>query len=382
MAENDSSQEKTEQPSAKRQKESRDKGQVARSKDFNATVILVCTAVGFLIFGGQLSDHLANMMRQSFEFDTAVIITPTVAFERLFFLAKSGFSALVPILIVIFLLSLVAPLILGGWVFSSESLHPKMSRLNPLEGFKRLFAVKGLMEVVKSILKFIIIGTVAIVVLKKHLPILLALGSAPLEAAINTGAIIMVKSFLWIAGSLIIIAGLDVPFQLYQHNKALKMSKQELRDEHKESEGQPEVKGAIRRAQHELSRRRMMAEVPKADVILTNPTHYAVAISYKKKGNKAPIVVAKGKDLVAFQISKVAQDNKIPILSVPPLARAVYFSTKLNKEIPRGLYTAVAQVLAYIFQLSDKQKYDYKPEILQNVPIPPDLAREAEEPIE
>ena len=163
----------------------------------------------------------------------------------------------------------------------------------------------------------------------------------------------------------------------------MKMTKQELRDEYKETEGKPEVKSAIRRAQMEISRRRMMAEVPKADVVLTNPTHYAVAISYQKKGRGgAPTVVAKGKDLVAFQISNAAKSNNVPILSVPPLARALYFSTKLNREIPRGLYVAVAQVLAYIFQLRDKTRYDYKPAILQNVPIPPDLAREAKEEIE
>jgi flagellar biosynthetic protein FlhB len=180
---------------------------------------------------------------------------------------------------------------------------------------------------------------------------------------------------------LILIAAVDVPFQLYEHSKAMKMTKQELRDEYKETEGKPEIKSAIRRAQQEIARRRMMSEVPKADVILTNPTHYAVAISYKKKGNKAPVVVAKGKDLIAFQISKIAKTHKIPIISVPPLARAVFFSTKLNAEIPRGLYVAVAQVLAYVFQLKDRQRYDYKPEILQNVPIPPELVREAEEEI-
>jgi flagellar biosynthesis protein FlhB len=162
----------------------------------------------------------------------------------------------------------------------------------------------------------------------------------------------------------------------------MKMTKQELRDEYKETEGKPEVKSAIRRAQNEMARRRMMTEVPKADVVLTNPTHYAVAISYKNKKRNAPIVVAKGRDLIAFQINNVAQKSNIPIISVAPLARAIYFSTKLNKEIPRGLYIAVAQVLAYIFQLNNKQQYDHKPAVLQNVPIPPDLFREAEEELD
>jgi flagellar biosynthetic protein FlhB len=381
MSDEEQAQEKTEEPSAKRLKESRDKGQVARSKDFNATVILLFTGVGFLSFGKQLATHLAVMMRQAFEFDAQILLTPTIAFERLFFLAKAGLWALVPILIVIFLLSLGAPLIMGGWVFSGQSLQPKMSRLNLFKGLKRMVSLKGVVEMVKSFFKFALVAIVAIAVLKSQVPLLLELGNASLETAVYSGGFIIVKSFVLISASLILIAAVDVPFQLYEHSKSMKMTKQELRDEYKETEGKPEVKSAIRRAQHELARRRMMSEIPKADVVLTNPTHYAVAISYQKKGNRAPVVVAKGKDLIAFQISKEAKTHKVPIISVPPLARAIYFSTKLNAEVPRGLYVAVAQVLAYIFQLRDKQRYDYKPAILQNVPIPPELAREAEEDI-
>ncbi len=379
MSEEDQAEDKTEQPSAKRLKESREKGQVARSKDFNATVILLFTAVGFLIFGKQLSWHLADMMRQSFEFDTRILITPSAMLVRLYFLAKAGLLALGPILIVIFLLSLGAPLLMGGWVFSGQVLQPKMSRLSPLKGFKRMVSLKGLVEMLKSFVKFILVASVAIVVLKAQVPSLLALSNAPLETAIINGGFIIVKSFLFISASLILIAAVDVPFQLYEHNKAIKMTKQELRDEYKETEGKPEVKSAIRRAQHEIAKRRMMNEIPKASVVLTNPTHYAVAISYQQKGQRAPVVVAKGKDLIAFQISKEAKNHQVPIISVPPLTRAIYFSTKLNAEIPRGLYIAVAQVLAYVFQLRDKQRYDHKPEILQNVPIPPELAREEEE---
>lgn len=379
MAEEEQAQEKTEQPSAKRLKESREKGQVARSKDFNATVILLFTGVGFLIFGRHLSDQLADLMRQAFEFDSNVLLTPVIAFERLYSLAKMGLGSIVPILVFIFLLSLGAPLLMGGWVFSAQSLQPKFSRLNLLKGLKRMVSIKGLVEMIKSFFKFILVAGVSILVLKVQIPSLLALGNAPIETAIVSGGLIIIKSFVYISASLILIAAVDVPFQLYEHGKAMKMTKQELRDEYKETEGKPEIKSAIRRAQQELSRRRMMSEVPKADVILTNPTHYAVALSYKQKGKHAPVVIAKGKDLIAFQINKVGKNHKIPIISVPPLARAIYFSTKLNAEIPRGLYVAVAQVLAYVFQLKDKQRYDYKPEILQNVPIPPELVREAEE---
>lgn len=382
MAEEEQSQEKTEQPSAKRLKESREKGQVARSKDFNATVILLFTGVGFLVFGEHLSNQMAAMMRQAFEFDRQIILTPMIAIQHFVYLAKAGLWSLVPILVVIFLLSLSAPILMGGWVFSGQVLQPKFSRLSPLKGFKRMVSLKGFVEMVKSLFKFALVAVVAIVVLKSQVPALLSLANAPIETAIFSGAYILVKSFIFITASLILIAALDVPFQLYEHSKSMKMTKQELRDEYKETEGKPEVKSAIRRAQQELARRRMMNEVPKANVILTNPTHYAVAISYQQKGNRAPVVVAKGKDLIAFQISKVAKENKVPIISVPPLARAIYFSTKLNAEIPRGLYVAVAQVLAYIYQLRDKQRYDHKPDILQDLPIPPELAREEDKDAE
>lgn len=383
MSEEDSSQEKTEDPSAKRLRESREKGQIARSKDFNATVILLSCTTGFLIFGGEFSRQLALMIRTAFEFDARIIKTPMIAMEQMGLLVKSGLMALVPILVIIFVLSLAAPLLMGGWIFSQELLQPKMSRMNPLKGLKRMVELKSLVEMVKAFLKFLLVAITSIFVLKAQIPSLLDLSHLPIESAISEGAFLIAKSVLAICASLIFIAALDVPFQLYQHKKGLKMTKQELRDEYKDSEGKPEVKSAIRRAQQELSKRRMMTEIPKANVIITNPTHYAVALRYEQQGKRAPMLVAKGKDLMAFQITKIAKDNNIPILSVPPLARSVYFSTKLNTEIPRGLYVAVAQVLAYVYQLNNKNhryKGDmYKPESLQNVPIPPELMREAEE---
>ncbi|KTD03414.1 flagellar biosynthesis protein FlhB [Fluoribacter gormanii] len=379
MSDQEHAQEKTEQPSAKRLRDARKKGQVARSKDFNSTVTLLFTAVGFLIFGKQLALQLAVMMRHAFEFDTRVTLTPAVSAERLFFLAKMGFWSLMPLLVIIFFVTLAAPLLMGGWVFSGQVLQPKFSRLNLFQGIKRMVSLKGFVEMCKSFFKFLLVAVVAIIVLKVQIPALLNLAHVPIETAISTGSLVVVKSFVLIAASLILIAAFDVPFQLYEHQKNMKMTMQELRDEYKETEGKPEIKSAIRRAQQEISRRRMMNEISKANVVLTNPTHYAVAISYKEKGHKAPIVVAKGKDLIAFQINKIATSHKIPIISVPPLARALYFSTKLNAEIPRGLYVAVAQVLAYVFQLRDKERYEYKPSVLQNVPIPAELARDAEE---
>ena len=333
------------------------------------------------MFGKEMASHLVNMMREAFEFNADSFTTTAITMERLYYLTQYGARSIFPLLIAIFCLSLAAPLIIGGWVFSTSALAPNFSRLNPLKGLTKMISVKGLMEMIKSLLKVLLVGSVSIFVLKLEIPLLLVLGNTTLEVAITEGTIIIIKSFAWISASLLIISLIDVPFQLYEHHKALKMTKQELKDEYKDTEGKPEVKSAIRRAQIEMSRRRMMAEVPKADVVLTNPTHYAVAISYNKK-RKAPVVVAKGKDLIAFQINNEAQKANVPIIAIPPLARAIYFSTKLNREIPKGLYIAVAQVLAYIFQLNDKKKYDHKPAILQTVPIPTELAIEAEDDLD
>lgn len=381
MAEEEQSQEKTEQPSPKRLKEAREKGQIARSKDFNATVILLVSGGGFLFFGHYLSEQLMMIMRQAFDFNSSVLTTPLQGIQRLYFLTQAGFWAALPLLLVILVLSVCAPLLMGGWVFSLESLQPKFSRLSLLKGLKRMISLKGFVEMVKALVKFLLVATVAVFVLQWQIPWLLALADFPLAGAVSAGLGIVAKSFLIISASLILIAAVDVPFQWHEHNKQLKMTKQEIKDEYKETEGKPEVKSHIRRTQQEIARRRMMSEVPKADVVLTNPTHYAVALSYQQNGSRAPIVVAKGKELVALQINRVALANNVPLLSVPPLARALYFSTELNAEIPRGLYVAVAQVLAYIFQLRDKQHYDGKPEFLQNLPIPDELKRDAEESV-
>jgi len=382
MAEHDDAGEKTEQPSAKRLKEAREKGQVARSKDFNALIILVFTGVAFLTLGESSTRQLTDMMHQAFIFDSDKLILPELMIERLGDLAWFGVKSVLPILIVILLVSIAAPLLLGGWVFSTQSLAPQFSRLSPMKGFKRMLSFKGVFEMIKAFLKFLVVGIVALVLIKHELPRLVDLSALPLTTALSAGLMVIMRAFLMISGSIIFIAAIDVPFQLYEHNKQLKMTKQEVKEEYKEVEGKPEVKAQIRRAQQEIAKRRMMNEVPKAAVVITNPTHYAVAIAYQQTGKRAPIVVAKGRDIMAMQINKVAKAHDIPMISVPPLARAIYYSTKINHEIPRGLYIAVAQVLAYIFQLKDKKSYDRAPILLQDVPIPEELKRDAEETTE
>lgn len=373
MAEDDQGQEKTEQPSPKRLKEAREKGQVVRSKDFNAALILLMSGGSLLFFSSYLYEQLAGIMRKAFSFNSIELKSMWIQLTTLANLFHKGLFAVLPLLGAIFILSLVAPLFIGGWVFSSESIQPQFSRLNPLKGVKRIFSLKGVVEMVKSLLKFLLVATTALMIWQWQLPTMIKLASAPVEVAISTGLEQVVLAFLFISASLILIVVLDVPFQWYEHQKQLKMTRQEMKDEYKETEGKPEVKSYIRRAQQEIARRRMMAEVPKADVVLTNPTHYAVALKYQQKGNKAPVLIAKGKDLIALQINQVALAHKVPLLTLPPLTRAIYFSTKLDSEIPRGLYVAVAQVLAYIFHLKNKDYYERQPRVLRDLPIPADL---------
>ncbi|RMX21979.1 flagellar biosynthesis protein FlhB [Legionella jordanis] len=379
MADEEQSQERTEQPSAKRLREAKEKGQVARSKDLNATLILLFSGIGFFVFGHYLSQQLMQIMRQAFEFNSEDLRAPWLLLAKLFLLMQDGFWVLFPFLMLLFILTLIAPIFMGGWVFSTQALLPKFSRLSLLKGLKRMFSLKGAVEMTKAFLKFSLVAVVAVFLLKLEIPSLLKLTHFSIEVAITHGLGLVMWAFIVLSASLILIAAVDVPFQWYEQRKQLKMTKQEVKDEYKETEGKPEVKSHIRQAQQEIAKRRMMSEVPKADVVLTNPTHYAVALSYKRNSQKAPIVVAKGKDLIALQINRVAQANRVPLLEVPALTRAIYFSTRLNREIPRGLYVAVAQVLAYIFQLRDKQHYEKRPEFLQKVPIPEELKRDAEE---
>nr|HAT8712661.1 flagellar biosynthesis protein FlhB [Legionella jordanis] len=379
MADEEQSQERTEQPSAKRLREAKEKGQVARSKDLNATLILLFSGIGFFVFGHYLSQQFMQIMRQAFEFNSEDLRAPWLLLAKLFLLMQDGFWVLFPFLMLLFILTLFAPIFMGGWVFSTQALLPKFSRLSLLKGLKRMFSLKGAVEMTKAFLKFSLVAVVAVFLLKLEIPSLLKLTHFSIEVAITHGLGLVMWAFIVLSASLILIAAVDVPFQWYEQRKQLKMTKQEVKDEYKETEGKPEVKSHIRQAQQEIAKRRMMSEVPKADVVLTNPTHYAVALSYKRNSQKAPIVVAKGKDLIALQINRVAQANRVPLLEVPALTRAIYFSTRLNREIPRGLYVAVAQVLAYIFQLRDKQHYEKRPEFLQKVPIPEELKRDAEE---
>ena len=351
MADNEDGQERTEQATEKRQGEARDKGQIARSRELTTVFVLFGGALALQMGGAELIHSLAAVMRGSLRLSHAEIFATNLLPTRLIATIVTGLHAVTPVLVVGALVALAGPLALGGWNFSIDALAPKFSRLDPLAGLKRVLGPHGVMEMLKAVAKFGLILAFALVALRAKLPTLLGLSHGNLAASLAESADLVFSIFLICCAATIVIAFIDVPLQLWQHGKQLRMSRQEIRDELKETDGSPEMKGRIRAMQQEVARRRMMSEVPKADVIITNPQHYAVALKFKPETMRAPIVVAKGVDMVAKNIRELAASHGVAVMSAPPLARAIYHTTKLNREIPAGLYVAVARVLAYMFQL-------------------------------
>lgn len=376
MAE-DSGQERTEEPTAKRQKESREKGQVARSKELNTLAVVMVAAVGLLMLGPRLAQRLMDLMVYNFSIEREALYNTDSMGLHLLSSLNHGFSGLAPLLFMLLVAALVGPVLLGGWLFSAKLLAPKGERLNPLAGLKRMFSIKALVELLKALAKFLVVLVMALVVLNMRTDDLLALGNEPLPTAIAHSAWVLGTSLVLLASALILIAAVDVPFQIWDNKQKTKMTKQEVRDEYKDSEGKPEVKSRVRQLQREMAERRMMGEVPKADVVITNPTHYAVALKYDPVQSGAPVVVAKGADFLAQKIREVATEHDVIVLESPPLARAVYYSTELEQPIPAGLYLAVAQVLAYVYQIRQfQQGKGQRPGPMPEPPIPEDLRRD------
>lgn len=381
MAE-ETGQEKTEQPTEKRVKDAREKGDIPRSRELSATMLLLASAASAILFGGNVASTMVGIMQESFALDRRDIFDTTRMFVHLGEAVYDGFMSLWGFYLLTLLAALLSPIALGGWNFSGQSIQPKGSRINPLSGLKRMFSLKALIELFKGLAKFLLVGAFAIMVLWFDRPDLIALALEAVEPAIAHSLQIVGWSFLVMSLSLIIISLVDVPFQLYDYNKKLKMTMQEVKDEMKNTEGKPEVKGRIRQLQREISQRKMMSEVPEADVIITNPTHYAVALKYDQSGGGAPRVVAKGVDFVALKIREIAQEHDVPLLSAPPLARALYHATEIGDEIPAGLYKSVAQVLAYVFQLQRyRKRQEEAPEPLRDddFEIPEEFRKDPEE---
>ncbi|WP_299180435.1 flagellar biosynthesis protein FlhB [uncultured Neptuniibacter sp.] len=372
MAE-ESGQEKTEDPTPKRIREAREKGDVPRSKELTTTLVLMAAVFSVIIFGSQLANSLLGMMESNFILDRQAIFDTNKIFSHFGLSALEALKGLAGVFGTLVLAALIGPIALGGWNFSGKSIAPKGSRIDPLAGIKRMFSLKSLVELFKAIAKFALVGGFAILILWTIRGDILALATFEARPAIDAALDIIIWVFMALSAVLILVAIVDVPYQLYDYTKKMKMTLQEVKDEMKNTEGKPEVKGRIRQLQREIAQRQMMKDVPEADVVITNPTHYAVALKYDAENRGAPVLVAKGADFVAFKIREIAEEHDVPILSAPPLARALYNFTEIDEEVPAGLYMAVAQVLAYVFQLKrHKQQAAEKPSDIQvdQLPIP------------
>ena len=372
MAE-DSDLERTEAPTGRRLEEAREKGQVPHSRELSSFLVLMASAAAMWFVGAWMISRVQWMTRQGLTLSPADLATTASLAERF---GQSSFAALIalsPLLLTVLVAALVAPLLLNAWIFSPKALIPDFSKLDPIKGLGRIFSLQGLVELVKAVLKSLLIVGVAVWLILGQAGEFVGLLSEPLESGVWHSGRLILFSFVVIVAATILIVAADVPFQLWRYYDQLKMTKDEVKQEGKEMEGSPEVKGRIRQLQREAARRRMMAAVPKADVIVTNPTHFAVALSYKS-GMTAPKVLAKGRGDVALKIREVGAEAGVPMLEAPPLARALFRWSEIDESIPVRLYAAVAEVLAYVYQLDRYRKtggqYPMPPRDLE---VPPDL---------
>ena len=369
----DSDQEKTEQPTEKRLKESREKGEVPRSRDLSGAAV-VLAGVAALMAGGPASfEHARRIFGFGLGYSRDALFSDALPGRVLHAALREALALFAPVALATLLAAFAAPLLLGGLNFSGKALEPKFERLDPIKGLGRIFALRGLVELGKALLKLLFIGAVLALLLRHWQGALQATGRGAVSAGIAQALGLLGQAALWFGSILALIGGLDALYQKYDHTKKLRMSRQEIKDEMKESEGSPEMKGRIRQVQMAQARRRMMEELPKADVVVVNPTHFAVALKYDDGRMGAPRVIAKGVDVLAQQIRLVAGSHRIPLVEAPPLARALYASTKLGQEIPAALYVAVAQVLVYVYQLKQAAAQGEAPPAVPNPEVDPDL---------
>ncbi|MBZ0106833.1 MAG: flagellar type III secretion system protein FlhB [Sulfuricella denitrificans] len=373
MAE-DSDLERTEPASGRRIEQAREKGQVARSRELTTVSILLAAGGSLIFMGGGLMEHMRALMRNGLTLDRAVIFDPDQMLMQLHLLSLDILMTMLPFLGLLMVVTVASSILISGWLFSTQALMPDFGRLNPMKGITRIASWSGIVEMVKAIGKSALIGGVALWVVWQNVGDVVSLVAEPLESGLPHLARMVGFTFMAASGSMLLIVAVDVPFQLWNHAKQLRMTKEEVRQESKETEGDPHVKARIRQLQREAARRRMMSEVPKADVIVTNPTHYAVALRYQEGKMGAPQVVAKGAGILAQRIRDLGEENRVPILEAPPLARALFRHAELGQEIPARLYTAVAEVLAYVYQLRRYRTYGgAAPETPRELPVPPEL---------
>ncbi len=380
MAE-DSDLERTEPATGRRLEEARQKGNVPRSREMTTFAILLAAASTLLMLGEPLAQGLMQLMKRGMTFDRAALDQQDFLWNSLIHATIDMLVLFFPILLVALVAAFIAPMALGGWLLSTQALEPDFGRTNPMKGIARIFSTHGLAELGKALAKSLVIGLVGYWVIVHYWDESLALVTESLMSGTAHMVQLIGWSFLTVTASMALIVAIDVPFQLWEYHRKLRMTKEEVRQEMKESEGDPQLKSRIRSMQREMARRRMMGEVPKADVIVTNPTHYAVALRYDEKSMRAPRVIAKGTYLLAERIRELGMENNIPVLRTPSLARALYKHAELDQEIPTALFAAVAEVLAYVYQLRSYNKGGgVMPELPQEIPVPEgmDIVEETE----
>lgn len=374
MAESDG-QERTEDATSRRLDQAREKGQVARSKELASVSVLVIGSISLMWFGDALARALYGIMERLFHLSREEIFDTSRLFDIVLGSLGTLLFPLFLILITLFIAALLGAAGVGGVSFSIEAALPKLSKMNPLSGLKRMVGMQSWIELIKSILKVTLVAGMAVYLIQSSKQDLIQLSLDAYPQNIFHALSVLLNFVFLISCSLLVVVAIDIPFQIWQHANQLKMTKQEVKDEYKETEGKPEVKGRIRMLQREAAQRRMMSDVPQADVIITNPEHFSVALRYKQGKDKAPMVVAKGVDHLAMKIREVAREHNIMIVPAPALARALYHTTELEQEIPDSLFIAVAQVLAYVFQLKQYRRRGGQRPVLNEdaMTIPPDM---------
>jgi flagellar biosynthetic protein FlhB len=371
MAE-ENAQERTEAATPKRIEDARKKGQVARSRELSTSALLLVSASLFYIFADDIYQSLTNFLYAGLHLSTPEMTDSSDLLRHFGKMCAMATLVTVPYLLILVVAVMASGLIVGGWIFSAQSLVPDFTRLDPISGVQKIISKHGALELVKALLKTLVIGSIGITLLWAQRDALFGLIQEPPDQALLHLMRMSGLIFLILSAATLLIVAFDVPFQIWTLNQKLKMSRQEIKDEMKESEGNPEIKSKVRAMQREMARRRMMAAVPKADVIVTNPTHYAVALRYSEGEHRAPVLLAKGADLVATKIRELAAEHHIPIVEAPPLARALFHHVELEQEIPVSLYRAVAELLAYLYQLRLATPLQ-QPMLPSNWSVPPEL---------
>ena len=352
MAEN-SSAEKTEDPTERKLRNAREEGQVARSVELPAAAVTIGAILTLFFMGGYWIKQMAEIFASGFKFDRKTLDNPDLMVTAFAHQIGEAFLLIVPVLLVTAVLAILSSGATGGYLFSLKNTLPKFSKLSLLSGFKRMFGANAAIELLKAILKFSLVTIVLWALVSRQMDPMMQLGQMAIEPALAAAGWMVAESALWLSLSLLVIALIDAPYQKYSFIKRMRMTKQEVKDEMKDMEGQPEVKQQIRRRQREMANNRMIQKVQDADVVITNPEHFAVALSYDPTGDGAPILLAKGSDHMAARIREEAEKHGVEMFAAPPLARALYFSTEVDQAVPESLYLAVAQVIAYVFSLAD-----------------------------